>query len=125
MDAVAQFLPDGVGLGSAFLLVIASFFTSALTGAAGVGGGLTLLALMTYIVPIPALIPVHGTVQLGSNAGRAYLMRSHVAWALLVAFVVGAIPGAIFGRAIIGLLPDSGMKVLLGLVGLIALWVFG
>ena len=123
MDAVVQFLPEGVGLSGAILLVIASFFTSALTGTAGVGGGLTLLALMTYIVPIPALIPVHGAVQLGSNAGRAYLMRSHVAWMLLAAFIAGAVPGAFFGRAIIGLLPDSGIKVLLGLFVLALTWV--
>jgi len=118
-----QFLPDGVGPGSAILLVAASFFTSALTAAAGVGGGLALLALMTYIVPISALIPVHGTVQLGSNAGRAFLMRSHVAWVFLSAFVVGAIPGALFGRVAIGLLPDSGMKILLGLFVLVLAWI--
>lgn len=123
VEALSLLLPDGVSVAGSLLLVFASFFTSALTAAAGVGGGLTLLALMTYLVPIPALIPVHGTVQFGSNAGRAWLMRGHAAWPLLAAFLAGALPGAFFGRYAVGFLPDAGMKALLGIFILILTWI--
>ena len=116
---LAAFLPEGVGAASAGILILASFFTSALTASAGIGGGLALLGLMTYLVPIAALIPVHGAVQLGSNAGRAVLMRSHIAWACLAAFLAGALPGAFLGRFAVGLLPETAMEGLLGLFILI------
>ena len=114
-------LPDGVGVIGAGILVLASFFTSALTASAGVGGGLALLGLMTYIVPIAALIPVHGVVQLGSNAGRAVLMRAYIAWTCLLAFLLGALPGAVLGRFAVGLLPETAMETLLGLFILVSM----
>ncbi len=120
---LAAFLPEGVGAASAGILILASFFTSALTASAGIGGGLALLGLMTYLVPIAALIPVHGAVQLGSNAGRAVLMRSHIAWTCLAAFLAGALPGAFLGRFAVGLLPETAMEGLLGLFILILTWV--
>ena len=116
-------LPDGVDVIGAGILVLASFFTSALTASAGVGGGLALLGLMTYIVPIAALIPVHGVVQLGSNAGRAVLMRAYIAWTCLLAFLLGALPGAVLGRFAVGLLPETAMETLLGLFILVLTWV--
>ena len=76
MQTLASFLPEGIGVGAALLLVVASFFTSALTAAFGVGGGVAMLALMGLFVPVAALIPVHGTVQLGSNTGRAWHQRA-------------------------------------------------
>ncbi|MAY62266.1 MAG: hypothetical protein CML29_08640 [Rhizobiales bacterium] len=121
--ALPALLPDGVGPTGAALLVLASFFTSALTASAGIGGGLALLGLMTYIVPIAALIPVHGAVQLGSNAGRAALMRSHIAWGCLAAFLVGAVPGAFLGRLAVGLLPETAMEALLGLFIICLTWM--
>ena len=68
-----QLLPEGLAVYPAIALIIASFFTSALTAAVGIGGGLSMLALMAYVIPPFALIPVHGLVQLGSNASRAHL----------------------------------------------------
>ena len=53
---------------------VLSFFTSAMTAAAGIGGGVVLLAIMATVYPPAVLIPVHGMVQLGSNGGRALLM---------------------------------------------------
>lgn len=120
---LAALLPEGVGAAGAGILVFASFFTSALTASAGIGGGLALLGLATYIVPIAALIPVHGAVQLGSNAGRTVLLRRHIAWACLLAFLAGAVPGAFAGRFAVGLLPETAMEGLLGLFILILTWV--
>ncbi|PWW00471.1 sulfite exporter TauE/SafE [Hoeflea marina] len=102
--------------------MLVSFFTSALTIAAGIGGGLALLAIMTYLVPIAALIPVHGMVQLGSNIGRATLLRSHIAWPCVLAFLAGGIPGAWFGGLAVGWVDESVMTLTLGLFILGLTW---
>ena len=55
---------------TALLVGLAAMFTSALTAAMGVGGGVVLLALMAQVVPPNVLIPLHGAAQLMSNTAR-------------------------------------------------------
>ena len=114
MDAAASFLPDGIAAWVAALLVVASFFTSALTATFGLGGGLAMLALMGLFVPVAALIPVHGAVQLGSNTGRAWHQRDHIRWEVAGPFVAGSVVGAVAGAFIVVQLPDALMKLVLG-----------
>jgi len=123
LDGVASLLPEGLTALSAFVLIVASFFTSALTAAVGVGGGLLMLALMTYLVPISALIPVHGLVQLGSNTGRSYVQRAHINWLIVFYFLIGSVFGALAGAALVIQLPDAFLKGLLGLFILIMVWM--
>ncbi|WP_339756306.1 sulfite exporter TauE/SafE family protein [uncultured Hoeflea sp.] len=105
------------------VLVSASFFTSALTVSVGIGGGVALLALMGYLVPVAAIIPIHGVVQLGSNVGRAAILRNHVAWACLAAFFIGAVPGAWAGGRVVGALPEPALKAALGGFILLITWM--
>lgn len=114
MTALAGLLPDGLGAGAATLLVVASFFTSALTAAFGLGGGLAMMALMGLFVPVAALIPVHGAVQLGSNTGRAWHQRAHIRRDLFGPFLVGSLIGAVVGALIVVRLPDALLKLVLG-----------
>ena len=114
MDTLAALLPDGLGAGAALLLVAASFFTSALTAAFGVGGGIAMLALMGLFVPVAALIPVHGAVQLGSNTGRAWHQRAHVRRDIFAPFLAGSLVGAVAGAAVVVQLPDALLKLVLG-----------
>jgi uncharacterized membrane protein YfcA len=123
MDAPLGFLPEGLTLFSAALLIFASFFTSALTAAVGVGGGLLMLGLMTYIVPIAALIPVHGLVQLGSNTGRSYLQRDHINWPIVRFFLAGSLLGVLLGAMIFIRMPLDILKGVLGLFILVIVWV--
>jgi len=87
-------LPEQLPEWVAWALVLAATLTSALTAALGVGGGVLLLAVMALVVPPAAVIPLHGMVQLGSNAGRALLTWRHLDWALLAAFAPGVVLGA-------------------------------
>lgn len=114
MEAVAALLPEGIGPAVAGLLVAASFFTSALTAAFGVGGGVAMLALMGLFVPVAALIPVHGAVQLGSNTGRAWRMREHVRRDIFGPFLAGSLVGAVAGALFVVQLPDALLKLVLG-----------
>ena len=97
MDVIANFLPDGLPLWAAFAAIFAAFFTAALTAAFGLGGGLALLAVMSAVFPAPAVIPIHGIAQLGSNAGRFYLQRQDVVWRIVLWFSAGGLVGAFLG----------------------------
>ena len=119
---VSAFLPDGLGYAPAALLIVASFFTSALTAAFGIGGGLAMLALMGLFVPVAALIPVHGAVQLGSNTGRAWKQRASIRWDVGAPFVAGSILGAIVGAFVVVQLPDAVMKLVLGFFIIAITW---
>ena len=116
-------MPPGLDAATALVLTTASFFTSALTVSVGIGGGVALLALMGYLVPVAAIIPVHGVVQLGSNVGRAAILRSHIAWTCLTAFFIGAVPGAWAGSQVVGALPDSVLRAALGGFILLMTWM--
>lgn len=123
MDAfAAAVLPEGIGAAAGLLLVVASFFTSALTAAFGLGGGIAMLALLGLFVPVAALIPVHGAVQLGSNTGRAWHQRAHVRWDIFGPFLVGSLLGAAAGATVVVQLPDAILKVVLGLFIIAVTW---
>ncbi|EFG2885594.1 sulfite exporter TauE/SafE family protein [Escherichia coli] len=115
-------LPAGVDAGAALLLVIASFFTSALTASFGVGGGIAMLALLGVFTPVSVLIPVHGAVQLGSNTGRAWHQRAFVRWDVATPFIIGSVFGAIAGAFVVVQLPDALMKTVLGAFIILIVW---
>lgn len=75
-------------------LSLASFAGSFLTASLGVGGGAFLLIVMAEFVSPLALIPIHGLVQLGSNANRAWLTRAHLRQDIAVPFLIGAVLAA-------------------------------
>jgi uncharacterized protein len=116
-------LPPSIEAFAAIIFIVASFFTSALTAAFGLGGGVALLALMGVFLPVASLIPVHGVVQLGSNSGRAWVLRNEIVWSALVPFLGGAIVGALAGTFIVIQLPDAPMKIALGLFILFVIWI--
>jgi uncharacterized protein len=122
VEALAALLPEGLSAIVAAVLVVASFFTSALTAAFGVGGGVAMLALMGLFVPVAALIPVHGAVQLGSNTGRAWHQRANVRMDVAVPFIAGSIVGAIAGAFLVVQLPDALLKLVLGAFIIVVTW---
>ena len=81
-----------------------------------------MLALMGLFVPVSALIPVHGVVQLGSNTSRAFRMREHVRRDIFGPFLVGSLLGAVAGAIFVVQLPDALLKVVLGTFILVVTW---
>lgn len=122
MDVLTPFLPEGVAPWVAIVLVVASTFTSALTAAFGVGGGVAMLALMGVFLPVASLIPVHGAVQLGSNTGRAWHLRDHVHLDVALPFIAGSVVGAVVGVFLIVQVPDALLKLILGGFILLLTW---
>jgi uncharacterized membrane protein YfcA len=115
-------LPPEVGPLLALGLTAASLGTSLIAAAFGLGGGAIMLGLLAAALPPAALIPVHGLVQLASNAGRAALMAREAARGPILAFALGAVVGAGLGGAVAVELPPGAVQVL---VGLFLLWSVG
>jgi uncharacterized membrane protein YfcA len=117
--SLAQFLPAGLDPLIAVALVFLSLVTSAVTATFGIGGGSLMIAALLLVMPPAVAVPVHGLVQLGSNAGRGVMMRAHVQWRFAGWFILGSIPGAFAGAGIASLLPEA---VLTAIIACFLLW---
>ncbi|MCT4683802.1 MAG: sulfite exporter TauE/SafE family protein, partial [Roseicyclus sp.] len=112
-------MPEGLSLAAFWVLMGVSYAASFITAALGIGGGAVLLAVMASLVPPAALIPVHGAVQLASNAGRMGMLLSHVHWPALKGFTLGSVLGAVLGGLVVVELPPAIIQVS---VGLFVIW---
>jgi uncharacterized protein len=119
VEYLGWIVPAELGVGLTLTLLAASFLASFITIAFGIGGGAFLLAIMASLVPPAVLIPVHGVIQLGSNAGRAALTLRHVFWPAMGWFTVGSLIGVALGAALVVNIPPA--LVQLG-VGLFIIW---
>ena len=115
MNGLASLLPPAMPLLDAGLLVAASLVTSFISAAFGIGGGFTLIALLALLLPPAALIPVHGIVQFGSNAGRVGIMLKDVVWRPVLPFVIGTVIGAGLGAMVVVQLPPWAVQLALGI----------
>ena len=122
VEIINSFLPDGLPLWAAIAAIFASFFTAALTAAFGLGGGLALLAVMSAVFPAPAVVPIHGVAQLGSNAGRFFLQRKDVVWPIVLWFTAGGILGAGLGGRIAVEMPVWALRAGVGAFILLTVW---
>lgn len=109
-----EFPPPGLPVWATVLLLGASLLTSALSAAVGIGGGVLLLALMANAMPVAVLLPVHGLIQTGSNAGRAVLLARHAALGLLLPFAAGALAGVAAGALLVTDLPEELLRLGIG-----------
>ena len=114
MNELVSLLPPAMPLLDAGLLVTASLVTSFISAAFGIGGGFTLIALLALLLPPAALIPIHGIVQLGSNAGRVGIMLKQVVWRPVMPFVIGTVTGAGLGAVVVVQLPPWAVQLALG-----------
>lgn len=104
------------------ILAAASFATSLITAAVGIGGGLGLLSVMPSFLPVPAVVPLHGVTQLFSNASRFLLERKAADTRRLPAYFSGAVLGAALGYLFIGRVPELYLSAALGVFILLCTW---
>ncbi|MEM8851448.1 MAG: sulfite exporter TauE/SafE family protein [Pseudomonadota bacterium] len=107
-------LPEGLSALAFWTILAGSFLGSFITAAFGIGGGALLLAMMASVMPVAALIPVHGVVQLGSNAGRMAMLWRAVFWPALPWFTLGTIVGAVLGGLVVVELPPHWIQIGIG-----------
>jgi len=94
-------LHAGLGWPIAGTLLAVSFVSSFITVAFGIGGGAVMLAVLATLLPAAAIVPVHGLVQLGSNAGRAAMLVKYMRLDLLGVFMGGAVIGILLGGSVV------------------------
>ncbi len=78
------------------LLFLAAFGSSVISGVVGMGGGVTLLAVLTFLYPMNVIVPLHGATQFASNLSRALFLRNNVNWTVFRYFSIGAPIGGFF-----------------------------
>ncbi|WOI37842.1 sulfite exporter TauE/SafE family protein [Alteromonas sp. CI.11.F.A3] len=107
MDLVTYWLTanGAISLTTAAVLIATSTITSLITATFGIGGGVLLIAVMAGSLPVSALIPVHGLVQLGSNGNRALMTFRYIDWSMVKFFSFGALLGAVLATFIVVQLP--------------------
>lgn len=88
----------------------------------GIGGGLLLLAAMASMVPVSALIPVHGLVQLGSNGNRALMTWRHTDYGMVKWFAAGALVATVIAGFVVVQLPLAVLQLLVGIFILFMVW---
>lgn len=120
---LTSFLPAGLDPTLALLLIGLSFVTSLITATFSLGGGTLMIAVLALVFPPAVVVPVHGCVQLGSNAGRALVQREHVQWSLIVWISLGAVVGVIVGGHFAYLLPEHLFTIAIGVFVLITTWL--
>lgn len=104
------------------LLIVTAGLTSMMTAALGIGGGMLLLVVMASVLPIAALIPVHGLVQLGSNGNRALMTSKHIDGQMFKLFALGTLLGAIIASLVVVQLPLTFIQISIGAFLLYMLW---
>ena len=87
-------------LTTVIVLLIACFATATVSAILGMAGGVTLLGVMTALLPAPVVVPLHGIVQLASNWTRTWAFRKHVRWPIFFAFMVPAVLGVAIAASI-------------------------
>lgn len=119
---VEWLVPADVGLTASVALILLSAVTSFVTAAAGIGGGVMMVAIMAVLMPAQAVIPVHGVVQIGSNAGRTAILLRQVQWQVLAPFCAGSVVGAAIGGLTVVELPPAILNIGLGFFILYSVW---
>ncbi len=104
------------------ILTVISFLTSGFTAVVGIGGGFILLTIMVDFLPPIALIPIHGFIQLSSNASRAALDPTHIKWDIVKRHAIGVVIGATIGALSISIFPFEYLPIVLGLFVLLMTW---
>lgn len=74
-----------MGLGLGLLMV----FTALLSGIFGMAGGMVLIGVLLFLLPLPAAMVLHAVTQMASNGWRAVLWWRHIQWRMTACYLVG------------------------------------
>lgn len=97
-----------------FIIFLTSYLAATISGAAGFGGALVLLPILTGIVGIKAAVPILTIGQIFGNASRVWLGRHELKWKPIIFFLLTAIPLTILGSYLFTEIDGDKIKIGIG-----------
>lgn len=97
------------------LLFSGSFLAAAISGAAGFGGALLLLPLLSRTIGTTMAVPVLTLAQLIGNLSRVSIGFKQISWRPVLIFTVGAIPTAMLGAWSFAVVPKDVVTRIIGI----------
>ena len=88
---------DGISIINLLFIFLGSFVAAAISAAAGFGGALLLLPLLTRTIGTTMAVPVLTLAQLIGNLSRVSMGYKKIAWKPVLIFTAGAVPAAMLG----------------------------
>ncbi len=111
-----------IGMLPLFVLTVV-LLTSILSGIVGMAGGMILMALLVALYSVPVAMILHGVTQAGANGSRAWYLRRHIRWRVLLPYLAGS-GSCVALFAAVRIVPDRGLVLLMiGLMPWLALFV--
>lgn len=106
-----------------FFLFVFSWLAATISGAAGFGGALLLLPVLTNLLGVKAAVPVLTIAQLWGNASRIWFGRTEIKWRPVIYFIITAVPFSIVGGLLFVDLPKQSILIGVGilLIGIVVL----
>ncbi len=105
------------------LLGILVFGTSFLAGVFGMAGGMILMGVLVYIMPVPSAMVLHAFTQLASNGWRAILWYRYTNFVIVLRFLLGVLAALAMFMMILYVPDTATVLIVLGLVPLAAVAV--
>ena len=68
-------------------LILAAFVGAVISGIVGMAGGVTLLGIMSALLPPAQVAPLHGIIQLVSNSTRTAVFIRQVRWRIFLSYI--------------------------------------
>ena len=96
------------------IITVAALVTAILSAVAGLGGGIVLLAVIAQFHAPVIAIPIHGGIQLASNASRATILRSHINWGAVGRASILLFPATLLGVIVATNVPEDATRIVLG-----------
>ncbi len=105
---------DGISITNLLIIFVGSFLAAAISGAAGFGGALLLLPLLTRTIGATMAVPVLTLAQLIGNLSRISVGYKQIQWKPVLIFTAGAVPTAIFGAWSFAVVPKDVITRIIG-----------
>ncbi|RFB05356.1 sulfite exporter TauE/SafE family protein [Parvularcula marina] len=115
-------LAPNLGTFAEITVIVVSFLAAGVTATFSIGGGLLLIGVMGVLAPVTAVVPVHGAIMMGGNAGRAFVFRRGLDLPIFGAVFAGALLGALIGGQIVTTLPAAALRLLIAGFILFSQW---
>ena len=101
---------------------VAAVLTGTLSAVAGLGGGITLLAILAQFFAPTTAIPIQGGIQLVSNLSRTTMLRSDIHWPAVWRTALLMLPASIVGVMLATSVPEDATRIALALFLLAVTW---